>query len=128
MTLEGTEEGILYTGRIPIDKVYQYYSSSCLVFPSYIETFGYPLVEARSAGAIILASDCEFSHELLDGYDNAYFFNPFDEAELINLMRKVATGKITRKKQKNEKDVGNVENKNTWDEVIDQILKVAMEK
>ena len=127
ITVEGSDKDITFTGRIPIDKVYQYYSSSCLVFPSYIETFGYPLVEARSVGAIILASDCEFSHELLDGYENAYFFNPFDEIALAKLMKKVAIGIIKRKESKSVRFEDSLY-KNTWDKVIDEILKVALEK
>lgn len=127
MTAEGLDNDITFTGRIPIEQVYQYYSSSCLVFPSYIETFGYPLLEARSVGTIILASDCEFSHELLDGYENAYFFNPFDEIELASLMKKVAVGIITRREPKN-KWIADSSYKNTWNKVIDEILKVALEK
>ena len=55
------------------------------------------MAEAASAGPIVLASDCPFSHEILDGYENAYFFDPFKPAELADLMRKVITGEIVKK-------------------------------
>lgn len=37
--------------------------------------------------SVILASDCPFSHEILDDYENAYFFDPFNGEALSNLMR-----------------------------------------
>lgn len=124
LTVDGSSDrGIEFLGRIPLDQVYEIYASSCLVFPSYIETFGYPLVEARSAGAIVLASDCDFSHELLDGYENAYYFDPFIGTELENLMKKVATGEIRRRETTNSEQVSNCEN--TWDQVIEELLKAA---
>ena len=55
------------------------------------------MAEAASAGTIVLASDCPFSHEILDNYENAYFFDPFKPAELADLMRKVITGEIVKK-------------------------------
>ncbi|WP_051180459.1 glycosyltransferase [Selenomonas ruminantium] len=117
LTVDGqSTEKISFLGRLSREDVLSQYKNSCLVFPSYIETFGYPLIEAKKMGAIILASDCEFSHELLDGYSNAYFFNPFDSLELSRLMENVASGKITRKKVFIEMDKGD---DNSWDKVID---------
>lgn len=84
-------------GRIPYEQVLEHYSCSTLVFPSYIETFGYPLAEARRLGTVVLASDCPFSREVLDGYENAYFFDPFEPEQLKELMKQVAMGQITKK-------------------------------
>lgn len=123
LTTDGLDEGINYIGRIPIDEVYKAYASSCLVFPSYIETFGYPLIEAKCSGTIVLASDCEFSHEILDGYENAYFFNPFSDDSLYKLMKAVVTGEIIRKEPQGM--CGEFNRENTWDLVIDEILRVA---
>lgn len=125
LTVEGEDAGIDFLGRIPSDEVYRRYVRSCLVFPSYIETFGYPLIEARTTGSIILASDCPFSHELLDGYENAYFFDPFDQTELEDQMRKVASGEISRKDTTCAPKAETY--MNTWDQVIDEILAVARE-
>ena len=55
------------------------------------------MAEAASAGTVVLASDCPFSHEILDGYENAYFFDPFKPSELADLMRKVIKGEIVKK-------------------------------
>ncbi|MFL2133610.1 glycosyltransferase [Desemzia sp. FAM 23990] len=73
---------IQFVGSLNINEVYEYYSKSTLVFPSYIETFGLPLLEARRHNTPILASDCAFSHEVLDGYNRVEFFDPFDETDL----------------------------------------------
>lgn len=128
MTLEkeNDDSNIKYLGRLPIDEVYKYYSNSCLVFPSYIETFGYPLVEARSVGSIILAADTLFSRELLDGYENAYFFNAFNENELVYLLKKVATQKIKRNVVSSVGNIGY--HKNSWDIVVYEMIKVASKK
>ena len=91
---------IKYVGKLPYESVIRKYYESCLVFPSYIETFGYPLAEARMAGTIILASDTPFAREVLDGYENAYFFDPFDCEALANLMEKVITGAIPKKEMR----------------------------
>ena len=92
-----SENHITCTGRIPHDEVMDSYQKSTLIFPSYIDTFGYPLAEARLAGTIVLASDTAFSREVLDGYENAYFFDPFQPNELANLMVSVIDGTIQKK-------------------------------
>jgi len=90
-------DGIVCTGQIDKKEVISEHNYSTLVFPSYIETVGLPMLEARQMGTVVLASDCPFSREVLQGYDNAYFFNPFSVCQLTDLMRKVITGEIERK-------------------------------
>ena len=123
LTIEGEcskSKNVSFVGRMSYEDVIKKYYRTCLVFPSYIETFGYPLVEARAVGAIILAGDCEFSRELLEGYDNAYFFNPFVVNELADLMEKVIKGEIVQKEI-----VEKVETKeNSWKYVVDEIVGV----
>ena len=99
---EFSTDKITCTGRIAYEEVINNYNQSTLIFPSYIETFGYPLIEARTMGAIVLASDCPFSRELLAGYENGYFFDPFKPEELASLMKKVISGEIIRKESKSE--------------------------
>lgn len=66
------------------------YRSCTLVFPSYIETVGLPLIEASSVGAPILSADCPYAREALSGYSRARFFSPFDAATLADLMQESA--------------------------------------
>jgi glycosyltransferase involved in cell wall biosynthesis len=87
---------IEFIGPISIDDVYEYYSKSTLIFPSYIETFGLPMLEAKMHESPILASDCAFSHEILDGYDKAEFFDPFDAEKLCVLINSILRTKSRR--------------------------------
>lgn len=73
---------IEFIGNITQQQVFDYYSRSILIFPSYIETFGLPLLEAKLHQTPILASDMPFSHEILDGYDKVNFFR-IDDARLL---------------------------------------------
>lgn len=117
---ERSTDRITCTGRLPYDEVVGRYCTSTLIFPSYIETFGYPLAEARMVGAIVLASDTPFSREVLDGYENAYFFDPFEPQQLADLMEKVALGEIEKL------DVADCkcERGDSWAQVIDYITGV----
>lgn len=80
---------IEFIGNLSLERVYEYYSKSILIFPSYIETFGLPLLEAKLHGTPILASNCEFSHEVLEGYENVRYFNPFNSEELTNILKNI---------------------------------------
>lgn len=94
-TFEGEDEnGIHYVGSLARTELFRRYTQGTLLFPSYIESFGYPLKEARGVGGFILAADCDFAHELLQGYENAYYFDPFSPEQLAALMEKVITGRI----------------------------------
>lgn len=77
---------IEFIGEIGREQVFDYYSHSVLIFPSYIETFGLPMLEAKLHKTPVLASDCPFSHEILDGYENVRFFGAEDSKSLSNYM------------------------------------------
>ncbi len=97
---EGYKPEVLYTKEkvYPREEIFAEYNRSTLLFPSYLETYGMPLGEARQFGNPILAADTEFSREVLEGYDNAYFFDAFDATALAGLMRSVMEGRITPSK------------------------------
>ena len=84
-----------FLGRIPHAQVEALYRDSVLVFPSYIETVGLPMLEARRHGRHIIASDRPFSREVLAGYPNAEFFDPFDPAALARAMLRVSRGEVS---------------------------------
>jgi len=83
-------------GFIEKSKLMKLYSESTLIFPSFIETVGLPLLEASLLGAIVLVADCEYSREILSDYPNAYFFDPNRPTELAALMKDVIENKIIR--------------------------------
>ena len=108
-------------GRIAYEEVVEKYNTSTLIFPSYIETFGYPLAEARQAGTIILASDTDFSRELLCGYENAYLFNPFKPEELASLMKKVISREIERKETESFLEPL----QDNWKNIMNEVIALA---
>lgn len=68
-------------GTIPYKEVISYYNSvNLLVFPSYIETLGLPLIEAAYFGLPILVSDLDYARELLHEYKGVTFVQ-YDNAE-----------------------------------------------
>lgn len=91
---EVSKKNIKYLGHISRDEVFKMYENNVLLFPSYIESFGLPLVEAAIKADIILVADTKFSREILNQYQNTYFYKYYDEMELANLMEKVIKGTI----------------------------------
>lgn len=83
------ENNIKLLGNLKREEVFNKYTKSVLLFPSYIETYGLPLLEARLVGCMILCSDTEFSREILDDYKNREYFNPFSAKELSELMERI---------------------------------------
>ena len=94
MKKETEEAGlpIRFEGTMPRRRLFDLYASSVLVFPSYIETIGLPLLEARSAGAWILAADCLYARDMVGDYERAEFFGIFDSEKLCELMEKWTGG------------------------------------
>lgn len=83
----GLEKNFCFLGKISYETVLRYYKTcNIILFPSYIETFGLPLIEAASFGKKIIVSDCHYSKEVLSGYELAKFIrfnNPVEWANEI---------------------------------------------
>lgn len=78
---------IEFIGSISRERVFNYYTKSILLFPSHIETVGLPLIEARTHNTLILASNSDYAHEILNGYGKVEFFNPFSVDDLFHKMK-----------------------------------------
>ena len=64
------DEAIVFEGVLPFQQLLSYYKSmDALLFPSYIETFGLPLLEAAGAGIAIVASDLPYAHDVIGEYE-----------------------------------------------------------
>ncbi|MDD3265616.1 MAG: glycosyltransferase [Burkholderiales bacterium] len=64
----------IFTGQMSrIDLLEMYLIADVLLFPSYIETFGLPLVEAASFGLPIAVADEDYAHEVLKNYDGVEY-------------------------------------------------------
>ena len=63
-----------FMGAVPFDRVLtRYRQADLMLFPSYIESFGLPLIEAASFGIPIIAADLAYAREALEGYGNVRF-------------------------------------------------------
>ncbi len=114
------DETFICLGRISPQAVRDLYKRTTLVFASYIETVGLPLVEAKNTGTWIIASNCDFSHEVLDEYPNKAYFDPYNYDTLAQQMKKVLLGEerlITAYKEETVES-------NCWDVMIDYITEL----
>lgn len=123
LTATATREcaNVRCVGHLPYEEILKRYQTDVLLFPSYIETFGYPLAEARQAGTIVLASDTAFSREVLEGYPNAYFFDPFRPQELADLMERVLGGELVRQ----DVPAAPTAQPDSWAEVMDIVRRTV---
>ena len=90
--VNNTNDRIEYLGRISYERVLSMYKScDALVFPSFIETYGLPLIEAATLGVPIIAADLPYAREVLEGYDGVMFVshdNVSGWAEAISKLEK----------------------------------------
>ncbi len=77
---------IEWVGQIPKDEMYKWYSKTILVFPSYIETIGLPLFEAKTIGCPIIAADCKYARNVVGSYPEGYYFEYDNAQELAAIM------------------------------------------
>jgi glycosyltransferase involved in cell wall biosynthesis len=77
----GLDAQFVMHGTLKYDILLSMYKSCrALLFPSYIETLGVPLLEAAKFGKPILASDCPYSHETILGYKGVQYIS-IDDTE-----------------------------------------------
>lgn len=104
LTIDGTENkyskylvekygdvGILdFHGLVPNKEMERMYKeSSCLVFPSKLETWGLPLSEYKPYNKPILVADLPYSHESVAGASKVRFFDPDNPRKLADAMMDV---------------------------------------
>lgn len=77
---------IRFVGFLDTKQMVEYYRKSVLLFPSYIETVGLPLLEAKEYGANIIVADCKYSRNNLEGYKNVNYFKESDSIGLARYM------------------------------------------
>ena len=82
-----------FRGIMSREQVYDMYTKSVLVFPSYIETFGLPMLEAKLSACPIIAADTAFAREILGGYKIVRFFNVLDYECLAGILKVIIINK-----------------------------------
>jgi glycosyltransferase involved in cell wall biosynthesis len=70
-----------FTGAVPYDGIDALYrNSDIFVFPSLVESFGHPLIEAMASGLAVLASNIPICREICG--PAAIYFEPLDPGDL----------------------------------------------
>lgn len=73
-------------GQMPHERVLSLYGKTkALLFPSYAESFGIPLVEAQAAGVPILAAELDFVRDICDP---AVTFDPHSAVSIARSVRR----------------------------------------
>jgi glycosyltransferase involved in cell wall biosynthesis len=79
-------EHIHLLGEVPYADIRDWYAGAELfVFPSYLETFGHPLLEAMASRIPVVAADIPVFREI--GGDAALYADPHDASSLAGAMR-----------------------------------------
>lgn len=95
---------------------YLYQNAFAVVFPTFDEGFGLPLVEALLNGTICFVSDIPVMREV--GGEICEYFNPHKSSELTDLIEKYSTHQeIYENRQKIVKNYKSI----LWDEVVKKI-------
>ena len=63
---------IKFVGLLKREDLFEWYSKAILLFPSYIETIGMPLLEARIHNTFVIAQDTQFANDILNNYSRFY--------------------------------------------------------
>jgi glycosyltransferase involved in cell wall biosynthesis len=81
----GVSDRVDFVGQLSESELEAAYErGDCLVWPSYVETFGHPMLEAHSHGLPIIAADAASNREIAG--PAAQYFEPFDVAGLRVLL------------------------------------------
>ena len=83
---------VSFCGLLSREQLVEQYEEGVLLFPSKIETDGFPLLESMACGGYILAADLPYAREALEGYERCDFFDPDDAEGLKELMKKAMRG------------------------------------
>lgn len=90
---------IRFVGLLNKHQMEDYYRSSVLIFPSYLETVGLPLVEAKAFDCNIIAADLPYARESVGNYTHVRWFNHCDPKQLAVLMRQIINAQHLTNKQ-----------------------------
>ena len=88
-----------------------YIHAEALVFPSLMEGFGLPALEALSLGTPVICSDIPIFHEILK--DFPYYINPQDRKDIAKSFSQVTRKKKSEMKQK-ENEIALLLEKYSW--------------
>ncbi|WP_316746902.1 glycosyltransferase [Pedobacter gandavensis] len=114
-------ERVLLLGYINKEQmVEQYINADIVVFPSLIETFGLPLIEAASLNKRIICANEKYAYETLANYGNVDFINSHSPDLWAEKCAEILPYGPVRD-QRSDEDSGK---KDSWGQIIDEITKI----
>jgi len=117
----GEGEGVIFTGHLNKGDLINLYSGAeMLVYPSYYEGFGLPILEAFACGCPVLTSNSSSTPEVAG--DAAVLINPNNEKEIVGGIAKVVKerNELVLKGKKRLKQF-------SWEKMAKETLKVYQE-
>ncbi|MBW2696640.1 MAG: glycosyltransferase family 4 protein, partial [Deltaproteobacteria bacterium] len=111
-------------GTVPyLDVPAWYLGSKIFVFPSYLETFGHPMLEAMASGLPVAASDLPVFREI--GGDAVHYFDAQDVTKLADSMHELLSDEGLRQKlvERGRRRIADF----TWDASAEKLLAVLAE-
>ena len=114
---------VSFVGLIPKQEVEsRYETTDCLIFPSFLETWGLPLSEFSNYDKPILAADLPYAHEAAFGAKYIDFFNPKSSLELASKMELLINGDFSSLHQCSQKKIEDPFFQ-SWKDLFDFIIK-----
>lgn len=93
----GKNQNIDFCGRLPYSDVCKtYLKSSCLIFPSKLETWGLPISEFIQYRKPMILSDLPYAHEAASNAEKVAFFDSSNALQLSCLMEDVINNDLSR--------------------------------
>ena len=119
------QKDVVFLGRVPWEEIWNVYAQSdVFAFPSYLESFGFPMVEAMASGLPVVASDTAVNREILQ--DAAVYFDTFDAEDLADKLEAVTRDKqmqdqLTEKGRRRSNDF-------SWEKHVRQIVALLLDE
>ena len=116
------DKSVILPGKVPdSDLLALYQNAAAFIMPSLMEGFGLPGLEALSAGCPLISSNAGSLPEIYE--DAAFYFNPTNEAELVERMEEVLTLTADDKRVLSEKGQKQVD-KYSWAKAAGQTVSI----
>ncbi len=116
----GLTKNIMFHGQVSTSQLSSWYEHAhALVFPSWLETLGLPLVEAAAYGLPIIACDAQYAKEALNGYQGVSFAKPDKAEEWAKSISEACNKRIKYPLYKCTDKAGH----SAWDKLFDLIHK-----
>jgi len=117
----GAQDYVNFIGFVPDEELAIIYrEAETFVFPSLIEGFGLPGLEAMACGLPVLASDIPVFREVYQ--DGALYFDPFSVDDLVKKIKKIAEDRKLKKEL--ELKGKRLISQYSWGEMAKKTLKV----